>query len=79
MEILDHPLPQLLRHGVPVVLSTDDPAMFQITLVEEYRRAHAMGLTEAELVHLAKMSFAYAFLPSAERDLLVARSNVGTS
>ena len=79
VEILDHPLPQLLRHGVPVVLSTDDPAMFQITLVEEYRRAHAMGLTEAELVHLAKMSFAYAFLPSAERDLLVARSNVGTS
>ena len=79
VEILDHPLPQLLRHGVPVVLSTDDPAMFQITLVEEYRRAHAMGLTEAELVHLAKMSFTYAFLPSAERGPLVARSNVGTS
>src|SRR5947209_1221610 len=26
--IEDHPLPALLRHGVPIVLSTDDPAMF---------------------------------------------------
>jgi hypothetical protein len=26
--IEDHPLPKLLRHGIPIVLSTDDPASF---------------------------------------------------
>jgi len=40
--INDHPLPQLLRHGIPIVLSTDDPAMFHTTLQREYEieRAH---------------------------------------
>jgi aminodeoxyfutalosine deaminase len=56
-----HPLPQLLRHGIPVVLSTDDPSMFHTTLREEYRHAHAMGLRERELAQLVENSFAYAF------------------
>ena len=59
--IEDHPLPRLLRHGVPVVLSTDDPAMFHTTLLEEYARAHRMGLNENELLHLNETSFHHAF------------------
>ncbi|GAC1667016.1 MAG: adenosine deaminase [Candidatus Acidiferrum sp.] len=56
-----HPLPRLFRHGIPVVLSTDDPAMFQTTLHREYENAARMGLTEEELTRMVKMSFDYAF------------------
>jgi aminodeoxyfutalosine deaminase len=65
--IAHHPLPQLLRHGIPVVLSTDDPAMFHTTLVEEYENARQMGLTGNELAHLARMSFEHAFLLDSEK------------
>src|SRR5215475_9557605 len=57
----EHPLPELLRRGVPVTLSTDDPAMFHTSLDEEYRRAHEMGLTENELAALVENGFRYAF------------------
>jgi aminodeoxyfutalosine deaminase len=59
--IEDHPLPALFRHGIPVVLSTDDPAMFHTTLAEEYEHAHRLGMTEKELLRLAQMSFDFAF------------------
>jgi aminodeoxyfutalosine deaminase len=59
--IREHPLPQLMRHGIPVVLSTDDPAMFQTSLREEYQHAHAMGLDEAELAQLVENSFSFSF------------------
>jgi len=59
--ITDHPLPALFRHGIPIVLSTDDPAMFHTTLVKEYEHARHLGLTENELSRLAQMSFDFAF------------------
>ena len=59
--IEDHPLVKLFRHGIPVVLSTDDPAMFHTTLVNEYEHAHRLGMTENELLRLAQMSFDFAF------------------
>jgi adenosine deaminase len=69
--IQEHPLPKLLRHGIPVVLSTDDPAMFHTTLLNEYENAGKMGLTEDELLRLAEMSFEYAF--AAEKEKMVMR------
>lgn len=65
--IEQHPLPKLLRHGIPIVLSTDDPAMFHTSVLAEYENAARMGLTEAELFHLAQMSFDNAFLPDSEK------------
>ena len=62
--IAEHPLPELLRRGVPVTLSTDDPAMFHTSLSEEYRQAHKMGLTEEELAGLVAGSFSHAFAVS---------------
>ncbi|HLZ14277.1 MAG TPA: adenosine deaminase [Candidatus Acidoferrum sp.] len=59
--IESHPLPQLLRHGVPITLSTDDPTMFHTDLATEYRHAHRMGLSESELRSLIDYSFAYTF------------------
>jgi aminodeoxyfutalosine deaminase len=64
--IEDHPLPQLLRHGIPVVLSTDDPAMFRTTLQEEYANAARMGLQEHELTRIVEMGFEHAFQPANE-------------
>jgi aminodeoxyfutalosine deaminase len=59
--IEQHPLPQLLRHGIPIVLSTDDPTMFHTTLTGEYENAAKMGLDKAELERLVEMSFTHAF------------------
>jgi len=64
--IEDHPLPKLLRHGIPVVLSTDDPAMFHTTLEEEYANAARMGLQEHELARIVEMGFEHAFAPARE-------------
>jgi aminodeoxyfutalosine deaminase len=70
-DISEHPLPQLMRHGVPVVLSADDPAMFHTSLLREYEEAHAMGLSETELAGLVEQSFQHSFLSPAERANLV--------
>jgi aminodeoxyfutalosine deaminase len=56
-----HPLPQLLRHGIPVALSTDDPPMFGTCLTEEYRHAQSMGLSESELAGLVQNGFTFSF------------------
>jgi adenosine deaminase len=59
--LVQHPMARLIRHGVPVVLSTDDPAMFHTTIGEEYQRAQEMGLTEKELEEVVERGFAYSF------------------
>ncbi|HEY2548282.1 MAG TPA: adenosine deaminase [Candidatus Acidoferrum sp.] len=69
-QIKDHPLPRLLRHGIPIVLSTDDPAMFHTTLHNEYENAAKMGLSENELSQLVDSSFEYAFLSETEKRAL---------
>jgi aminodeoxyfutalosine deaminase len=64
--IEDHPLPKFFRHGIPIVLSTDDPAMFHTTLHEEYVNAARMGLQEHELARIVEMGFEHAFLRGGE-------------
>lgn len=65
-----HPLPALFRHNIPIVLSTDDPAMFHTTLLSEYENVARMGLSEEELATLAQMSFEHAFLSEDEKKAL---------
>jgi adenosine deaminase len=73
-QIEQHPLPKLFRHGIPVVLSSDDPAMFHTDLRSEYENARRMGLQEEELRRIAKMSFEYAFINENDK---VALQRVG--
>jgi aminodeoxyfutalosine deaminase len=72
-QIEDHPLARLFRHGIPVVLSTDDPAMFHTTLLNEYENARRMGLSEDELLRLAGMSFEHAFVEEEAKRALAQR------
>ncbi len=68
--IEDHPVRRLYEAGVPIVLNTDDPAMFGCTLTGEYRlAARQFGFTETELRGIAQNGFRYAFtaLPTAPR------------
>jgi aminodeoxyfutalosine deaminase len=62
-----HPLPLFLRHGLPVILSTDDPAMFETSLEAEYAHASGLGIPAPDLVRLAESSFEHAFLPAADK------------
>lgn len=58
----DHPIRKLYDAGVPIVLNTDDPAMFRCSLVEEYRlAARVFGFTKEELQGIAENGFRYAF------------------
>ena len=60
--IEDHPVRRLFDAGVPILLNTDDPAMFTCTLLGEYRlAAEQFGFSEAELRGIAANSFRYAF------------------
>ena len=68
-----HPLPRLLAAGVPVVLGSDDPPMFNTSLLEEYRRARdQLGLTDGQLRALARASFEASFAPAALKQQLLA-------
>jgi aminodeoxyfutalosine deaminase len=62
----DHPVRQLYDAGVPIVLNSDDPAMFACTLTDEYRLAARMfGFSRAELMKIAANGFRYAFANDA--------------
>ncbi|HEX3377186.1 MAG TPA: adenosine deaminase [Candidatus Acidoferrales bacterium] len=66
-----HPLPLFIRRGLPVTLSSDDPAMFETTVTDEYLHAQNMGLTPGEIVQLAEASFLRSFLPAEEKQSML--------
>lgn len=57
----EHPLAEIVRRGVAVTISTDDPAMFYTSLEEEYQNAWRMGLTEEEIAGVVENGFRFAF------------------
>jgi len=71
--IAHHPLAKFFRHGIPITLSTDDPAMFHTTLLEEFAYAMQTGLSLNDLLAINRTAFEYAFLPDATRQSFLAQ------
>ncbi len=58
----EHPVRKLFDAGVPLILNTDDPALFFCTLPGEYRLAQEkFGFTSKEIEELSANSLRYAF------------------
>jgi aminodeoxyfutalosine deaminase len=72
VELAHHPLRRYFDAGALVTLNTDDPEMFQTTLVREYQLAQdVFGFTNNELRQLAANSFRASWLPEErKRELL---------
>jgi adenosine deaminase len=71
--LVDHPLRALRDAGVLVTINTDDPAMMELDLGEEYRRvAAALGFTADELAELAIDGIASTFLDPVDQASLEA-------
>ena len=71
----EHPLRLYYDQGLKLTLNTDNRLMSDTTITDEYRIAHEqLGFTWDELCDLALMSFESAFLPWAEKRLLVAEA-----
>jgi adenosine deaminase len=63
-----HPLKPLVRAGVRVALSADDPLFFATTTLEEYARVRqALGLSDEELRRLAQNGWRGAFAAPSVR------------
>jgi adenosine deaminase len=61
-----HPLPVLLEAGVPVTLGSDDPGMFDTTLVDEYVAVgDLLGVSRIGLVDIARTGVRESYAPDA--------------
>ena len=66
-DLAAHPLRRMLELGLCVTVNSDDPAYFGGYVAENYRAtAAALGLTDDDLLPLARNSFAAAFLDDAD-------------
>jgi adenosine deaminase len=63
-DLADHPLGRMLAMGMKATVNSDDPAYFGGYVADNYRAvAAARGLSQADLVQLARNSFTGSFLP----------------
>ena len=72
--LADHPLPRLLAAGVPLTLSSDDPAMFHTSVTREYEVAHeVLGVPTRKLIKVAREGFKRGFMDETLRTELLAK------
>jgi aminodeoxyfutalosine deaminase len=71
-ELAAHPVRRYFDAGALITLNTDDPEMFQTTLVEEYQIAQdEFGFTDEELRQVARNSFLASWLPEERKKKLL--------
>lgn len=67
-QLQEHPLKRMLDAGLVATVNSDDPAYFGGYVAENYRAgAAALGLSDGELVRLARNSFEASFLAPLDR------------
>jgi aminodeoxyfutalosine deaminase len=70
----EHPLPFLLRAGVPVSLNSDDPHLMAIDLVHEYEVcARLFGFGLEEFATMNRAALAHSFLDADAKRRAAAR------
>jgi adenosine deaminase len=67
----DHPIRQLVAHGIPVTLNTDDPVRVWTTIGREYALGAALGFAPLELLAFTRNSIRAAFVSHARRAALL--------
>ena len=66
--VAEHPVKKYFDAGLMVTISTDDPAMFGTSLVQEYELLRQdFHFTDEQLRELARNSFEASFLPADEK------------
>ena len=71
-----HPVRKLFDAGLPIILNTDDPALFGCTLTSEYELARqAFGFTQEELASVAANSLKVCVQRLMFSDLIVASNS----
>ncbi|ALS98216.1 adenosine deaminase [Lacimicrobium alkaliphilum] len=72
--IADSPMPLFLERGLCVTLNTDDPAVSNINLENEYRVAkEIIGLSDAQLEQVQRNGVTAAFISEQDKKALYAR------
>ncbi|MGI8688400.1 MAG: adenosine deaminase family protein, partial [Thermomicrobiales bacterium] len=72
-DLAAHPILTLWKAGLFLTVNTDDPPMFDTTLVDEYRALAAVhGFTADEIKELSLNAVRAAFLPAAEKQAVLA-------
>lgn len=70
--LAEHPMRRLGEAGIPITIASDDPPMFNTTLVGEYHvAAQLLGLDAAGVAELARTSIRVSFLPDTEQHPLL--------
>jgi adenosine deaminase len=73
-DLKDHPLKRMLEVGLKATVNSDDPAYFGGYLLDNYvATADALGLTEADIVTLARNSLEGSFLDGEAKLASLAR------
>ena len=69
--IEEHPVHQLFERGVPITISTDDPAMFRASLLGEYALLERLGFSPREIAQVARKSIEVGFLEESWKRTLL--------
>lgn len=68
-----HPIRRFMQQGIPVTVSTDDPAVFGCTLTDElHLLVDHLDMTRRELAELQRNAFQVADMPAAQRESILA-------